>query len=739
MSFPETPRPEQRKPDTSWRWWIGAFGLLALLWWFQPEYGFNTSDEGQTVAPPLDQAEAELEPATPEATVEATPESESEKSGLHGVCVSLESGEPLPGFTVRLSKIGLDVIEDATDDRGRFELPGEFEVGAKISVLEYSGWSDGLAERELTVDELSEAQGIVLRVPTAASSFLRGRVLDSRTGRGLAKLSLQLSDVRSSEVAHTDASGRFASVLEYIGEATVAVVFDQNIEAPLGSFPLNAFEEMGRIELIVDVGPTIGILAEQVTEGSASNWQARIIERRGDPKLSGRIAKTPSGWALLKTESVLEERMWSSQTLRSSTPTWIRYARFEYEPAPEFVPALRIQSLDGKHVGETALNSTVGVQREPIPIVIRETGSLSGEVRDSDSTPIRDARIWLRNSVTEIQSGPWQTSDMGTFSMENLEVGSYELTVIAPSFPKVEDSIDLVAGKNALPVVTLPFSTTTHEVRGRFECRLAHSDSIVLIELEAEHGHDKRRQVLRRVSSQKVSNPSRLTSNEFVFKNLPAATYALSPIAISGKHRWMPDLVTATTPVQLIRFRCAGDGAVADLRVEAVDADSGRLVPGLELYFGPVKQPPFTWPESRPVERWYTLPIKSPLSWTAWAPGYQPSTGTLGDRGPGKNSKPLQVELKRGFGLKLELLGIDRGAASNDVDLSDASVLPGIEISIDGERYGTSDQNGELLLRLDRVPKRIDLLHPRWQVERIEDQAGPLGQLPSIRVWLRPR
>ncbi len=720
--------------------------IVALLYWLIPEYGFLPSSKGETVLPPVSPPEQELDrelTAEPVAesldeTVNAEPAEEVPAIQLQGRCEDAKTGASLPGFTVRV-RDSSQASETATDIDGGFSMPWSGTRDARIEVLAREGWSRGLSVRDLTEGELNGESELLLLVPTLRRGVLRGSVVDSRTGQALPFLRVQLEGSPELEPSVTDRQGGF-SFADELAEGLVELrVYDKRRDGALdlGVHPVeHVIDTAESIELVVDIGPTLFLNPSGTSQLETTEWSARIVERRGAPDLSGRILRGPSGWVLATLQTFVEERAWSWQPTHERSPTWTRYPRVEYEPDSEFAALVQLRSLDGRLVGETPIPTTLGVTAPPIDIRTRPVGTLAGVVTDSDGTPVTSANLWMSNGAETRALGPWRSGSAGEFRISELEPGSYELTVVAPLRPMLSQTIDLRPGEQEHPDLVLLPEDADFSIRGRFECRLSHGPAVVLLELEEEHGRDKRRKLLRRLQSQSTVNSEPPQNNQFLFAGLAGSTYNLRPISISGTHHWIPNEISVTTPASPLLFRCAGTAPSANRRVEAVDSTTKGRIPGQELYLGPAKQPSFTWPESRPVERWYTLPASSPLTWTVWAPGYQPATGNLGDLGNSGSRLPAEVILKRGFGMRLffrvEAAGVKESPGN-------ASVVPGVKIEVDAARYGMSDHNGEALLQLDRAPERIDLLHSRWQVVRIEAITSNEERLPSLCVWLEPR
>ena len=688
--------------------------------------------------PPIELPEEEPE-STPvqETVVEVT--SETPPVTLRGQCLDAESEEGLVGFTVRVSDDAHHSVEVSTGAEGRFELTWAGDGLARVSVLAREGWSEGLAARELTPEELTAENEILLHLPTLARATVQGTLLESRTRSPLPFLGVRVGEGVNAEVLQSDSQGGFSSTKEYPNGSIQVSLFDEDRD---GSVELSGFEiehvpeaDEG-LELTVDVGPTVMLEPSGHSSESGSDWRARIVERRGDPSLSGRLVRSPSRWVLTTLEDSVEERAWTWVPARTGSPPWIRYATVEHEPEIGFSANIQLRSSAGDFSGEAVLPSTTGVLRGPTRVVLRRVGSLVGKITDTMGSPVSHAKIWLSHDVDSQALGPWKPTPDGSYSMRDLDVGRYEMTVAAPLRPTITLVVELAPGENQQPEIVLAPEDSAFAIRGKFECRLSHGPAVVLLELESENGRDKRRKLLRRIKSSRRTTGTSIPSNEFSFASVPGGTYELRPISISGNHNWIPDLLTTATPTPPLLFRCGGSAASASMQLEAIDSASNGRVPGQELYLGPAKQPPFTWPESRPAERWYTLPTKSALTWTVWAPGYQPATGELLDLAGSGRKSPMQIELERGFGMRLVLRA---GKTAEDQSRGNAPVIPGIEVLVDGESYGSSDENGELLLQLENAPERIEFLHPRWLATRVEPNENDEERLPVLCIWFEPR
>jgi len=688
--------------------------------------------------PPIELPEQEPESAPVQETVVEVA-SETPPVTLRGQCLEAESEEGLAGFTVRVSDGEGHSVDAASGADGRFELTWSGEESARVSVPAREGWSEGLAARELTPEELSAENEIQLRVPTFARATVRGTLFEERTRSALPFVGVRVGEGLDAEVLQSDAQGGFSSTREYPNGSIQLSFFDED---PNGSVELSDFgidhvpEVESMLELSVAVGPTVMLEPSGLSSEFGSAWTARIVERRGDPSLSGRLVRSPSAWVLTTLEASVEERAWTWVRTRAGTTPWIRYATVEHEPESDFSPSIQLRSSAGGFSGEATLPSTTGVLQEPTEIELRRVGSLVGRITDTAGSPVTHAKLWLSRDASSQALGPWKSTPDGSYSVKNLDVGSYVMTVAAPLRPSITLAVQLAPGENPQAEIVLAPEDSAFAIRGKFECRLSHGPAVVLLELESDNGRDKRRKLLRRIQSSTRSVGANNSSNEFSFASVPGGTYSLRPISISGNHNWIPDLLTTVTPTPPVLIRCGGSAAAASMQLEAIDSLSNGRVPGQELYLGPAKQPPFTWPESRPAERWYTLPTKSVLTWTVWAPGYQPVTGELLDLAGSGRKSPTQIELRRGFGMRLVLRAAE---TAEEQTRGNAPVIPGIEVLVDEERYGSSDANGELLLQLESAPERIEFLHPRWIATRVEPNENAEERLPVLCVWFEPR
>jgi len=731
-------RKANEERSTSWRWWLFGLAVIALLVWLIPEYGFAPGSSNEVAPPPVVEPEEAPELA-PEEAPEAETSSQPEAFVLRGRCLDDEALTGLGGLTIRLVSETGEVLETTTDSEGGFEFARTRAGAARIAVLAREGWTEGLSARELTPEEADATEELQLLVPLLTRAVVRGTILESRTGQPFPFAGVRLGSGDELEALRSDLEGGFVSRSEYPAGTLAVRVLDRDAEGAteLTSLSIEHAPESDRaVELRVTAGPTLLLRPQGVAAAEQSLWQARIVERRGDPELSGRILRSPSGWVLAAPDDSMEERAWSDLTTREGPPLWLRYSEVEHEPEEGFAPFVQLRSPNETHVGEARLRSTVGVQSLPIQVPLREVGSLRGKISDREGAAVAGATIWLDQAERGLALGPWQTDEEGSYLLPDLDLGSYAMTVSAPLRPALVRSIELSSGINPPAELVLGERDSAYVIRGHFECRLSHGPAVVLLELESSTGRDKRRKLLRRIQSTNLATGPVRTTNEFSFTSLPGGTYTIRPLSIAGNHNWSPNQITAETPTQPLLIRCVGSAPSASMRLEAFDSESNERVPGQELYLGPAKQPPFTWPESRPAERWYTLPARTPLNWIVWAPGYRPATGALEDfAGSGKQS-PVEIELERGFGMRLDFRAQEAEAPQTR---GNARVLTGIEVFVDGESYGRSDENGELLLRLDARPERIELFHPRWITTRVEPNENGEERLPALCLWFEPR
>ena len=771
--------------ETRRRWarWLVPIAIVIALWWLGVNRGFvGTPESDHWPAPSADVAppQAEAPPALGNPALEEEPEEEPVEDGesiaaaelapdapvgslgdtapirlLSGQVIELASGTPLPGFTIVITDETGRAARAESTTGGRFAVAWPRDTRGQVEVLPRPGWRDGLAARPLRAQELTGEDEILLPVAADARAIVHGRVVDEHTRIGVRALTLILHAPgdEGPRTLTTDRSGDFASPKPIASGTLIVEILDDSPEGRIEyglqdiEHDAEADETAGHV-IRVALGPTFEVETRTAEIDGRPAWKARIVERRGESDDAGTLVRVRAGWALSDSVFDVEEHAWSWRRLRSgeeNEPAWFRYPGVEHAPELDMRAVLEVADQSETWVGDVRLESTTdaaGGQATRLVVEPRMVSRVLGTIRDVDGAPIPGARLWLRRAEGSALPGPWRADPDGAFTISGVPPGAYELNVTSPLRTELTIALNITRGENRLQPLTLPREDTAHAIRGGFVCEYDHGPGTVLLEVDADSGRNVARTVLRRVSS---SRSKRAAASRFVIDDLVAGTFVLRPVEVLGEHHWTPDEVRVTTPAPDVVFRCLGRVTHGRVRVSARDKESGAPLSVVEVLLGPVRQEPFSWPESRPLERWYRWPRRSPLPWTVWSPGYQPRSGDEGDLGHSGSALDISVDLSRGFGARLVLReapssGAPNQSASPLAAWADRRPVPGVRIETDtAQAVGVTDEHGELLIRLDVEPDALRLRHSRWIAVGVEDVTQSAFQLPVIVVWMALR
>ncbi len=700
----------------SGRWLIALAILVALL--FLLRVGLAPGDSESPGAPePVEDPEAdpaEVNPMSGGAPDEVL---------LFGRCVAGESEEGIAGSGVVV--LGATSQAEATSGPdGRFEVPWRGGGPAAIRVLARPGWSS--EQRELAPDELAGSTEIRLVVEADARARLLGRVIDARTGEGLPALALVVTTLDApaeSAILSTDSTGRFTSETELPARSLSIEVADEPPEGRvvLGRFSIDHSTAGPDALFEVWIGPTRRL---RIAGGPPDGWKTRLVERHGDPELSGILWRTPGGWELGRAETEVDERPWSWLALRPGQEgelPFLRYPTIERDPDPSFSPFLELETEDGTHRGIAALDAILSEAGAPVAVTARRVGTLRGVLDTGGGTLDPDeVQLWLRSRGGAAR-GPWFVEENGSFEIDDLDPASYRLSVLAPLRAPVDVDFDLAQGITDLPPIAFPAADDAHAIRGLLECDRGHARGAVLVEIEGTEPRATRTLLLR-IGGARVARTER-----FRVDDLPGGRYVVRTESIEGEHRFTPDEVQLVTPAPAMHFRCSGTTSSELLELDVHDARTGELLGSPRLELGAHRLLPFSWPESRPVQRWYHWPSSTRRRWSVSVPGYQPASGDAADPRVFTGSpRSLSVAMERGFGIRIAVRR----------ESGEEQAVPDIRVRADGKPVGSTDERGELLLGLPDPPQRLELLHGSWKVvELLTRQDGDgLDRLVALVV-----
>ncbi|HEX4900129.1 MAG TPA: carboxypeptidase-like regulatory domain-containing protein, partial [Pyrinomonadaceae bacterium] len=84
------------------------------------------------------------------------------------------------------------------------------------------------------------------------------------------------------------------------------------------------------------------------------------------------------------------------------------------------------------------------------------TGALTGTVKDANGAAVKAAAVTVTDSAKKLVVRTTQTDDDGAFTVSELHVGVYDVTVEAPNFKKhLESNVKVDVGQRRAVMVTL--------------------------------------------------------------------------------------------------------------------------------------------------------------------------------------------------------------------------------------------------------------------------------------------
>jgi hypothetical protein len=202
----------------------------------------------------------------------------------------------------------------------------------------------------------------------------------------------------------------------------------------------------------------------------------------------------------------------------------------------------------------------------------------------------------------------------------------------------------------------------------------------------------------------------------FVFDAVPPGEYIMRLWA-PEEEDWEPRTFRVNPPQSGITFVLRDVAKSVPVSARVMDATTGKELasyfywveynmpgtPGYTRQGGPLRS------GSRFVS--FVTGAKT-MAWIVGAPGYRPAQGDeTAFSPPTEPGKPwtLEVHLQLGWGMELQTL--------EDTPREPPLALAGVEVTLDGRAFGTTNANGRLWLTADQDPEQIRLRKTGWALK----------------------
>ncbi|HJP01498.1 MAG TPA: carboxypeptidase-like regulatory domain-containing protein [Planctomycetota bacterium] len=433
------------------------------------------------------------------------------------------------------------------------------------------------------------------------------------------------------------------------------------------------------------------------------------------------------------------DALWTSgadklRPVRPGDPEWVRFMRGDVRSggvAGTWV--LEVASSNGRWAGSAEVEGIVGVYPRPVRIemspraLLRGRATLAGEGVSGVSVTLRrvDAGggVWFDRSFKD-----------GTFELRWLEPGLYSLSAVSQRFDPVVLELRIEAGDGNRIELALEPKAVAGDVSGRLWSRSGSfgrggkaQGAIQRVELRSSEGMGWRSETPVR-----WSEGSEGLVGEFTFRDVPRGAYVVTPGPF-WYWSWEPPSLAVEPPAAGLEFVLADGAGACDLALSAADDAGGQALSEVTVYLRTgARELSFAGLASGAVflEGW---PEGSECDWTVEHAGHVPLSGVFAAFSEPSGATPcvrtLAVTLESGWGTTFVALGLDA--------LEVETPLAGVEVRLDGELVGLTDDRGELAVRAARRPARASVALDGWRL--LGGDLTPTGSFTSHRARVRAR
>lgn len=611
--------------------------------------------------------------------------------------------------------------------------------------------SDATPLRERGLEgQVAPATRAPVAAPAPAGTELRGRVVYAGTGQGVPFYRFEVhagdgarggegDERRRSESIVTARDGSFAGELPFGRD--VRVVFPDAIPREPAAAADAASPAIGPSE-------ETEVAARIASASRASRTEPRVDERRVARERAEEVFEValgptyfvdlcpPPGYTAADFEAAITG--WKHQSLHcrgprtriaAGEPPWVRFAPPDGEVHAEpWIWYLEVVSRDGTWSGKTRVDWVHGVHAATVAVQLEPQTTLDGVVRDASGVPLAGVGVRLQEPGGE-RTHYRSTAADGRYAFELLEPGRYVQYVREEHFRPWKEPMELGGGPARRDVVLErrppggAIAGTITSTTGMFRER-----TFLFLEGRGDQDAWARRDV-------RWEERNGAFVGRFEFPDVGHGTYRLACNTVAGVP--ITDRVrTLTPPATDLTFVVEDDRPTLALDFHVVAAATG--VP-LEAYWvltrveGGYIDAELVHPGAPPSR---PLCEGADIEWWIFGDGFRPRGGRIGGGAPAAPRGPIEVRLEPGFGTLFIAIAIESYRH-----------VPGVTLLADGVPVGATDDTGQLVLDLPRVPETLGVDPERWWIysdgahrSHIDPRTGAydVSDRAHVAAYLRP-
>ncbi len=525
---------------------------------------------------------------------------------------------------------------------------------------------------------------------------VRGVLRERESGAPLPGFALQIGrrgDADDHELLWTDAEGCFATERRYVaGDELLVSYLDhpelveiarnpaQNLTLSWGvGFGPVRFEPGRTLEWQASVGPTYGLALSLPSDASTSALEASL-----------RAEGEPFGWLL-------------RGPVRAGAPPWVRFLPTAGQLPPNRAWLLQVETEDGLWAGEARVAPGDGVYPEPVEITLSPSARLEVTLRAGET--LIDPVVTLEAVAGGGRQGmlgpetltPDDSRDAYRFTLTALPAGDYRILVRTEGFDVHESTVTLVAGEVLAREIAVVRGPSVSHLRGELQSVSGDYDEEITLWVSGPGGHQVMQMPRWEEREGRKVAP-------FAFDNLPAGEYELSILSWRSHFRW-DGLVPLSPPRDGIVLSCRDTDPVRTLEIRVHDAGTGEPLERscCSLQAAGCATAQITSGGSGRCS-YEDVPLEAELAWWASAAGYVPRWGDASGAVVVGESLVIDVGLSPGWGARVRTLEQGTGVP-----------LAGVELLLDGQPAGVTDENGCLDLVRSVLPGRVEPRRAGWR------------------------
>ena len=437
-----------------------------------------------------------------------------------------------------------------------------------------------------------------------------------------------------------------------------------------------------------------------------------------------------------------------------SAGPWVRLGELELDFLGGEPPwELSVRSRDDRWQGRAEVRTIRGVHPGRIPIALELTAGLRGTVSDSRGPVTTDVSLKLQGADGDhVCVAVHDTDELGQYAIAALDPGPYRLHVSSPRHGGRELELLLEGGRETELDVVLDALPEGGAVHGRLSSRTGTFHSPVAVVLTPARGLESGGELFANVAWEPAPSEEGYVAS-FGFDDVPRGEYEVAILSIRDQLNWTFSERTISPPAE-VSLVCQDLAPRSDLGFRVLDLERGELIDRYAVVFrcgdGPVirlspqdaktgQGSTPTWTVGAAGLVWSYVSGPAPIRafpeggaivWCVRAEGYEPVFGDERAFPPEGAVRLAEVALRRGWGLRLELVGDPGGHA-----------VRGARVVGDGVPLGSTGADGRVELACDAQPSEITIEHPDWVLPggplRPEEAFRPARLLHQVRLARR--